>query len=101
MVQIVIEIVTDTICLMFEARRGLELVAVWRELPKAALTPIVLYALYFAALAGGARSILGDSLDRCNHHDMCWCVGNGLQPGGVREGYCMLLYPNSSGVPTT
>jgi hypothetical protein len=100
-VQVAIEIITDTLCVLLEARRGLELVAVWRELPKAALTPIVLYALYIAGLAGATRSIVGDSLDRCNHRDMCWCVGNGLQPGGVREDYCLLLYPNSSGVPTT
>jgi len=98
-VQIVIEIITDTVCLVFEARRGLAPLAVWRELPKAALTPIILFALMFATLAGQYRSVLGDSVDQCNHRDVCWCVGDGLLPGGVREGYCLLLYPNSSGVP--
>ena len=72
----------------------------WRELPKAALTPIVLFALMFATLGGQARSLQGDSVDHCNHRDVCWCVGDGLLPGGVREGYCLLLYPNSSGRPT-
>jgi hypothetical protein len=100
MVQVVIEIVTDTVCLVFEARRGLAPLAVWRELPKAALTPIILFALMFATLAGQFRSLYGDSEDQCNHRDVCWCVGNGLLPGGVREGYCLLLYPNSSGRPT-
>jgi hypothetical protein len=100
MVQIVIEIVTDTICLMFEARRGLEPLAVWRELPKVALTPSVMFALMFATLAGQVRTFLGDSLDQCHHRDVCWCVGDGLLPGGVREDYCLLLYPNSSGRPT-
>jgi hypothetical protein len=101
-VQIVIEIVTDTVCLVFETRRGLSPLAVWRELPKAELTPIILFALIYATYVGQARSLLyGDSLDQCNHRDVCWCVGNGLLPGGVREGYCLLMYPNSSGRPTT
>jgi hypothetical protein len=100
MVQIVIEIVTDTVCVVFETRRGLVPLAVWRELPKAALTPIILFALMCATVAGQNRSLQGDSVDQCNHRDMCWCVGNGLLPGGVREGYCLLLYPNTSGLPT-
>jgi hypothetical protein len=29
-----------------------------------------------------------------------WCTGNGLLPGGVRESYCLQLYPNTSGVPS-
>jgi hypothetical protein len=98
--QIVIEIITDTVCLVFEARRGLAPLAVWRELPKAALTPIILFALMFATVAGSLRSLYGDSVDQCNHRDVCWCVGDGLLPGGVRENYCLLLYPNSSGRPT-
>jgi hypothetical protein len=100
LVQIVIEIITDTLCLVFEARRGLAPLAVWRELPKAALTPIIFFALMFATLAGQYRSLFGDSLKQCIDRDMCWCVGDGLLPGGVREGYCLLLYPNSSGRPT-
>ena len=73
----------------------------WRELPKAALTPIILFALMFATLVGQYRSLNGgDSVEQCNHGDVCWCVGNGLLPGGVREGYCLLLYLNSSGRPT-
>jgi hypothetical protein len=100
MAQIVIEIITDTVCLVFEARRGLAPLVVWRKLPKAALTPIILFALVFAVLVGQIRSINGDRLDQCNHRDMCWCVGDGLLPGGVREGYCLLVYPNSSGRPT-
>ena len=98
--QIVIEIITDTVCLVFEMRRGLAPLAVWRELPKAALTPIILFALIYATYVGQVRSLFGDSVDQCNHRDMCWCVGNGLLPGGVREGYCLLLYPNTSGLPT-
>ncbi len=99
-VQIAIEIIVDTVCVVFETRRGLQLLTVWREFPKAAFTPIILFALIYATYVGQARSILGDSLDPCNHRDFCWCVGSGLLPGGVREGYCLLLYPNSSGRPT-
>jgi hypothetical protein len=101
MVQVVIEIITDTVCVVFEVRRGLQPLSVWRELPKAALTPLILFALMFATYAGQARSLYGDSVHRCNHRDMCWCVGNGLLPGGVREGYCLLRHPNSSGRPTS
>ncbi len=97
--QIAIEIITDTVCVVFETRRGLEPLTVWRELPKAALTPIILFALIYAAYVGQVRSLYGETLDQCNHRDLCWCVGSGLLPGGVREGYCLLLYPNSSGRP--
>jgi hypothetical protein len=99
MVQVVIEIITDTICLVVEARRGREPLAVWRQLPKARLLPLIFVVLIFATLSGQIRSLQGDSVDQCNHRDLCWCVGNGLLPGGVREGYCLLLYPNSSGLP--
>ncbi len=100
MVMVAFEIITDTICIVFETRRGLHPLAVWRELPKLALTPIVFCALIFATLAGLQRSFNSDDFELCHHRDMCWCVGNGLLPGGVREGYCLLLYPNSSGRPT-
>ncbi len=99
-VQIAIEIITDTVCVVFEMRRGLQPLTVWRELPRAALTPIILFALIYATFIGQVRSNRGDSVDQFNHRDLCWCVGNGLLPGGVREGYCLLLYPNSSGRPT-
>ena len=58
MVQIVIEIITDTVCVVFQTRRGLEPLAVWRELPKAALTPIILFALMFATLTGAVQKSL-------------------------------------------
>jgi hypothetical protein len=100
LMQIVIEIITDTVCLVFETRRGLEPIAAWRELPKAALAPIVLFALIYATYGGMARSLLGgDSVSECNHRDLCWCLGKSVLPDSVREGYCLLLYPNSSGRP--
>ncbi len=98
-VQIAIEIVTDTACLVFERRRGLKTLTAWREFPKAALMPIIIYALIYATRIGQTRSFMGDTVDHCAHRDMCWCVDNGLQPGGVREAYCLLIYPNSSGIP--
>lgn len=69
-------------------------------LPSAALAPLVLFSLAFATYAGQVRSLYSDSLSKCNLMDFCWCVGNGLLPGGERESYCLLLYPNSSGLPT-
>ena len=99
--QVVIEIITDTICLVLEARKGLEPLAIWRQLPKARLLPLIFVVLISATLSGQTRSLQGDSVVQCNHRDLCWCVDNGLLPGGVREGYCLLLYPNSSGLPTS
>jgi hypothetical protein len=100
LVQIMIEIITDTICLVFEGRRGLQPLAVWHELRKAALTPVIILTLTYAAQIGQSRSFTGDTVTNCNGRDVCWCVGDGLRPNGVREGYCLLLYPNSSGQPT-
>ena len=98
-VQIVIEVVTDTVCLVFERRKGLEPLTVWRKLPWIALSPLFLCALVYATLAGQIRSLYGDEVQTCNHSDLCACVNNGLQPGGMRELYCLMLYPNSSGLP--
>jgi hypothetical protein len=75
--QIATEIINHTVCLVFETRRGLQPLTVWRELPTAALIPIILFALVFATKCGQARSTWGDSLDQCNRRDLCWCVGSG------------------------
>jgi hypothetical protein len=100
LVQVAIEIVTDTVCLVYEKRhRGHEALDVWRKLP-IALAPLVLLSLAFATYVGQVRSLYSDTTDACNFMDMCWCTGHGLQPGGLRESYCMQLYPNSSGVPS-
>ncbi len=98
-VQLIFELITDMVCVVFEARRGLNPVAVWRRLPKAQLLPAFLLMSAYATLAGTFRVIYGDYLDGCVNKDMCYCVNNGLRPDGVREVYCQLLYPNTSGVP--
>ena len=99
--QVAIEIITDTVCLVYEKRRrGLEALDVWRKLPSAALAPLVLLSLMFATYAGQVRSWSSDSVTACNFLDLCWCTGHGLLPGGVRESYCMQVSPNTSGVPS-
>ena len=99
-VQLIFELITDTVCVVAEARRGgLDPVAVWRRLPKAQLLPAFLLMSVFARIAGTFRVIYGDNFGACENKDMCYCVNNGLRPDGVREAYCQLLYPNSSGVP--
>ena len=98
-VQLIFELITDTVCVVFEARRGLNPVAVWRRLPKAQLLPVFLLMSAFATIGGAFRVMYGDDFGRCVNMDMCYCVNNGLRPDGVREAYCQLLYPNSSGVP--
>jgi hypothetical protein len=98
-VQLIFELITDTVCVVFEARRGLNPVAVWRRLPKAQLLPAFLLMSVFATIGGAFRVMYGDNFGRCENMDMCYCVNNGLRPDGVLEAYCLLLYPNSSGVP--
>jgi hypothetical protein len=96
-VQLIFELITDTVCVVAEARRGLDPVAVWRRLPKAQLLPVFL--LMSAYDCRNIQSRSRRQLGRCENKDMCYCVNNGLRPDGVREAYCRLLYTNSSGVP--
>jgi hypothetical protein len=98
-VQLVFEIITDTVCMVAEARRGLNPVVVWRHLPKAQLMPAFLLMSVLGGMGGAFRTYLGDYFDACTNKDMCYCVNDGLRPEGVLEAYCRLLYPNSSGVP--
>ncbi len=97
--QLIFELITDTVCVVFEARKGLNPVAVWRRLPKLQLLPAFMLMSVFATIAGTHRVRNGDNLNACENKDMCCCVNNGLRQYGVREAYCQLLYPNSSGVP--
>ncbi len=98
-VQLIFELITDTVCVVYEASRGLNPVAVWRRLPKAQLLPAFMLMSIFATIAGTTRVRHGDNFSKCVNRDMCYCVNNGLRPDGVLEAYCLLLYPNSSGVP--
>jgi hypothetical protein len=48
-VQVVIDIIADAVCLVIETRRGQQQpLAACRELPRAALAPIVTFALVYA-----------------------------------------------------
>jgi hypothetical protein len=98
-VQVFFEIITDTVCTFFEARRGLNPVAVWRRLPKAQRCAGFMLMSVFGSIAGSWRTSYGDNMDACTNKDMCYCVKNGLRPQDVREAYCLLLYPDSSGAP--
>ena len=51
------------------------------------------------ACAPRHRSLNGDKLDNCFGRDVCFCVRDGLRVDGVREAYCLVLYPNTSGYP--
>jgi hypothetical protein len=88
-VQLIFELITDTVCVVAEARRGLDPVAVWRRLPKAQFLPAFLLMSVFANIGGAYRVFYGDNFeDGCENKDMCYCVNNGLRPDGVREAYC-------------
>ncbi len=98
-VQIFFEIITDTVCTIYETRRGLDPVAVWRRLPKAQLCAGFMLMSVLGFIVGTFRTAYGDNMGACTNKDMCYCVNNGLRSQGVREAYCLLLYPNSSGAP--
>jgi hypothetical protein len=99
-VQLTLELIVDTVCVMFEARRGLHPVVVWRALPRARLLPVFMIMSAFATFAGSFRALFGDTFDACENSDMCYCVNKGLRPDGVLEQYCRLLHPNTSGWPS-
>jgi hypothetical protein len=99
-VQLFFELITDALCVAYEARRGLDPVAVWRRLPKLSLLPGFALMGAWATLTGTFRVFFGDDLSACVGMDMCWCAGGfGLRPDGIREAYCTVLYANNSGRP--
>lgn len=99
-VQLAFELLTDTVCVVIEARKGLDPLAAWRKLPKASMLPTCVLVTAYGTIAGTFRAFTGaDNLDACTNTDMCYCVGHGLQSGGIREAYCKLIYFNTSGVP--
>ncbi len=98
-IQLIFELITDTVCVAFEMRRGLDPLAVWRRLPKVSLLPAFSLMTVLAYIAGTSKIINGERFVECKNSDMCFCINNGLEPDGVREAYCKLLYPNTSGVP--
>jgi hypothetical protein len=99
-VQLTLELISDTVCVIFEARRGLNPVAVWRALPKAPLLPVFMIMSAYATLAGSFRVLSAGTFDACENRDMCYCLNNGMRPDGIHEAYCRLLYPNTSGLPS-
>jgi hypothetical protein len=96
--QLVTEIITDSICIVFELRGGINVAAAWRKLTKLEFA----FWFSFAAFTGNVFALAitshADNLTNCLGLNMCVCAGgNGLDPTGVRQAYCTLLYPNSTG----
>ncbi len=98
--QVACEIATDTLCLVAETRRGIVTRVLYRRLLRTALLPGFFLVLAFANISGTYRCFFGDRLTACTHQDLCECVGKGLRPDSMRQAYCMILWPNSSGIPT-
>ncbi len=63
MAKLFFEPITDTVCVVAGARRGLEPVAVLRRLPKAQLLPAFLLMSAFATIGGTFKVMNGDNLD--------------------------------------
>ncbi len=48
---------------------------------------------YYGTYLAHAFIRVQDNFQACQDQDMCYCVNNGLVKKGVREAYCMLIYP--------
>lgn len=97
--QLSTELFVDTVSSYLEIRNGYNLIDVWRARHNGFF--LVLIA---AGACGSAASfyMLGfvDRLDDCVGRDTCYCAdGNGLQVGGLKERYCLRLYPDDNGYP--
>ncbi len=92
------EILVDVICTYHERLTDPRIA--WEAFFNDRKSFIFLYA--FASLVGGglANVVVSNSgsFSACTGRDMCYCVNNGLVENGVRETYCKLIYPNSSGM---
>ncbi len=98
--QLISELVTDTICIAIETRRGFDMHGAWEDRFDGFL-PIILLCCWSSFSTASALSTGADDFSLCRGKDMCFCSGgNGLVSGGVAESYCMYLYP-STGVPPT
>jgi hypothetical protein len=100
-VQLISELVTDTICIAAEARRGFDMHSAWEDRFDGFLSALLICSLVCFSTAS-ALTTGADDFSQCRGQDMCFCSGgNGLVPSGVADSYCMYLYPNTSGVPPT
>lgn len=93
-VQVGFEIMVDVICLRYEKRTDPS--AIWASTNKRVFGILFLMSSWYGSIAAVAFFNLGDNWNACQGMDMCHCVNNGLQEGGVREAYCHLIYPNGT-----
>lgn len=89
---LVTEVGVDTICVVFE--RGTDPYAVWKTMNKRRFIPLLVTALNYAACLAFGFLMAGDDYLYCYGKNLCYCVNHGLQPGGVRDTYCKVMYPN-------
>jgi hypothetical protein len=97
--QVLFELVTDVICIMWEEKHGLDITQAWRSRFKGFVW-IFMTATVASAATGMVLTTSLDKFDNCYGRDICYCANlNGLTPDGVLQTFCDLRFPNSSGYP--
>jgi hypothetical protein len=92
--QLVMELLVDSVCLYFDRRT--DPLSIWKSLDKRKFVPLFMLASWYGTLLADMAFKWGDDLTKCWGTDMCFCVKNGLLQGGVREAYCLKIYPNAT-----
>jgi hypothetical protein len=94
LLQIVVEMLVDVVCLRFE--RHTDPRTVWASMSKRIFVLMFMLSSWYGIVGAVGFFYAGDSLVKCQGSDMCHCVNHGLMNGGVREAYCKIIYPNAS-----
>lgn len=92
--QVGFEIMVDLICMRYEKRTDPS--AIWASTNKRVFGILFMMSSWYGSISAVSFFTMGDNFNACQGMDMCHCVKNGLQEGGVREAYCHLIYPNGT-----
>ena len=97
--QVMFELLTDVVCIVWEETHGLDITKAWRTRFKGFFWVFV-QAIVSSAATGLVLTTSVDKLDSCYGRDICYCANlNGLTAGGVLQTFCDMRFPNSSGYP--
>jgi hypothetical protein len=93
LLQLIAEIIVDTLCNYYQSRAGFDLVDTWKAKPKYFMLFALMSGLYASTQAFLIISF-GDDLMPCTDLPMCecWTGGvNGIKKNSVRASYCKLV----------
>lgn len=95
--QIVSEVIVDSICMYVEEKRGsISSAQVWNALGNRSFLILYGVSAWFTTVAANGFVRFSDNTDLCKGENVCCCMNKGLVQGGVYEAYCNLIYPNVS-----